>query len=717
MKYAKFLVTISLICASFHSFACVPSYCSPSEYYLFHLVNLPDGPEKEFNLNSHENCLLWQQQAYETIPLDDIYLVVYKYDLETLMALKSGSMPKAARGNKMAKWLTGAYGEDALDFLILAKNCEWLRCKCQSPWYYPSKKDPVRYSLNEVAEVARQKSTDYYGERYALQAVRAMTTLCQYEEIIRFWNEIEKQIPDGFLRQMALSYVAGAHVHLGNTDFAKSMYIMANDMKGLLECDLRYHSDMSRVEKMELLYEVYPDCPDFRLKLWKILGKVEPDRKWEDDWRWGVYREDERVEIDQLAVLCDRVLNENAKADRALWAYAATYIAHLKGDDPKADQYLKMAERAAKDKNLEDAIKVMRIYIDAQTSTYDKAYEQKLFAQLRWLQEMIEKDIDKEVIDGFNMYQLSGCYSYYYWNDAMRCILLGTVCPKLIKQGNTTLALQLANMSSYTLPNEIPAMLYKYRNKCSFNYYDYSCHFAEMMDSLSAKALIDYTNIALKPQTEFQRFLNAHSYIDSDYLNEMVGTHCLREMRYADAEHYLSKVSFDYFTRTNVYRGGYLNSDPFSVTKKRWNHGVDAKLQFAKTMNALEQEIASANNPNRKAMLMIDFGIGICNSFDRCWALTQYRCGWVDCFESVWETGDLAHEAMERAERLFSKAFCSFTDDEYAAQAQLLFCNHRTIEEQYPETLAAAFVRGHCDVYIDYHGEKMARALTSPNLP
>lgn len=707
MKYVRFIAAFSLFFASFNAFACSPSLCSPSEYYLFHLVNLPDDPESSYNLNSQQNCQLWQQQAYVMISLDDIYQVVYKYNLQTLTDLKNGNIPPSARGNRMAQWLTTNSGKEALDFLILAKNCEWLRRESLSPWYYPSKKDPVRYSLNEVAEMAREKARGYYySDRYALQAVRAMTSLRQYEEIVSFWNEIEKQMNDGFLKQMTLSYVAGAYVHLDNMELAKSYYKLANDLNGLLECDLRYRSGMSQVEKMELLYEVYPDCPVFRLRLWEILGKVEPDRNWEDDWRWDLYRDGERAEIDQLALLCDKVLSEDTGADKALWAYAATYIAHLKGDDNKADQYLKTAERTVKDKNLEESIKVMRIFIDAQISTYDKAYEQKLFAQLRWLQEKIEQDIDQKTIDGFDLYNLIGSFSCYYWNDAMRCILLGTVCPKMIEQGNTTLALQLANMSSYSLPNEIPSVLARCRQERAFNYYDYCCQFAEMMDSLSANALIAYTEVAMKPRTEFQRFLNSHSYIDSDYLNEMIGTHCLREMRYADAEHYLSKVSFDYFIRTNVYKEGYLNNDPFSVSRRRWNHGGDAKLQFAKTMNMLEREIAAATNPNQKAMLMIDLGLGIRNSFNRCWALTQYGRGWVDDSAYDWEVTGLTCQAMKRAEQLFSKAFSTFTDDEYAAQAQLLFCNFKTVEERYPETLAADLVRGHCDYYIDYHGER-----------
>ena len=132
---------------------------------------------------------------------------------------------------------------------------------------------------------------------------------------------------------------------------------------------------------MELLYENYPDCPEFRIQLWEILGQIEPDHNTNSDaWYWDVRIEKE--EIYQLAKLCDKVLNSDKPADKALWAYAATYIAHLQGDDKKADGYLRTAEKVVKDQNLSDAIKVMRMYIDAQICTYDKAYEQKLFGQL-----------------------------------------------------------------------------------------------------------------------------------------------------------------------------------------------------------------------------------------------------------------------------------------------------------------------------------------------
>lgn len=673
---------------------------------MFHLVNLPEKPGMDYNANSRENCLLWQQQIGGQIPLDDIYQVVYKFDLKTMNTLKTGAIPEEAKDNQMAEWLAGRYGQEALDFLILAKNCEYYRVQCLSPWYYPSKKDPVRYTLNDVAEMARQKANDpYYGDRYALQAVRAMTSLQQYEEIVRFWNENGETVSEEPIRRMLLSYVAGAYVHLNDMEQAISHYKQADDLAGLLECNLRYESDLSRVEKMELLYEVYPDCPDFRLKLWNILGHVEPGHDWNDDWHWEW--NDSRPEITELGKLCDRVLGENTCADKALWAYAATYIAHLQGHNKEADHYLKTAESTVKDKDLADAIKMMRIYIDAQNSNYDKAYEQKLFVQLRWLQGMIENNIDQETVSDFSFYDLTSCYSYYYWNDAMRCLLLGTVCPKLMEKGNTTLALQLANMASYSLLNEISPN--QHRRPGLYNGYDYCSHFAEMSDTLSANTLVAYAEIALKPQTEFQRFINTHSYIERDYLYEMIGTHMLREMRYADAERYLTQVSAGYFVRTNVYLEGYLNRDPFVLKHEKWNHGADAKLYFARKMKHLEEDIAATDDPNQKALLMIDYSIGLRNSFDYCWALTHYRLGWTwsTCTSYDWPIDDPNTKlADQKAERLLIKALNSFTDDEYAAQAQLLFCNFSTVSDRYPETLAARIVRGHCDVLFDYHAER-----------
>ena len=727
MKYARSITVISLLFLAFRSFACyIPSY-QPSEYYLFYIEKRENHLPATFNLNSKENCLLWQQQTSRNIPLEDIYQLVYKVDLEVLTQLNSHKIPQELKDNKMAQWLVLSNDQETLDFLLLAKNCEWLRRECLSPWYYPSKNDPVKYSLNDVGEIARQRAQGRFADRYALQAVRAMTTLRQYEEIIRFWQDTESNIPEGLIRQMAQSYVAGAHHHLGNLDEAKRHYILANDMEGLLYCDSRYHWNSNPVERMGLLYELYPDYPEFHQLLWDILGKIEPDRDWNSDWGWQDHK---KIEIIQLGMLCDRILSENSNADKALWAYAATYIAHLKGNDNKADRYLKIAEQTVKDQPLSDAIRVMRIFIDAQILPYNTNYEQKLFSQMRWLQSMIETHIDDETQYITNdFYNLKDCRSYYYWNDAMRCILLGTVCPKMLKAGKSTLALQLANMADYTLINRINSVsltlwdqkaikkyggshvtlsLNQYRHSGLFNNYDYSSHFASMMDNLPAKALMNYADIALKPQTEFQRFLNMHSYIDMDFLYEIIGTHYLREMCYDKAVASFSKVSTRHFIQTNVYKEGLLHRDPFQIRCSKWNHSADAKRHFAQIMSQLEHDINNTNDPNEKAWLMIKFGIGLRNSFDYCWALTHYQHGWVwSAMDEInWQNDSYTQKALQKANAMFTRALAMFTDEENVANAHLLFCNYKTVKERYPNSQTAMSLQGRCDKYLDYHSER-----------
>ena len=226
-----------------------------------------------------------------------------------------------------------------------------------------------------------------------------------------------------------------------------------------------------------------------------------------------------------------------------------------------------------------------------------------------------------------------------------------------------------------------------------------------MMDTLSANELMAYARVAERPQTEFQRFINAHSFIDMDYLNEIIGTHCLREMRYNDAERFLSKVSAEYSFRTNTHY--YLSRDPFNLTPRQWSHADDAKLYFAKSMSRLEHEIAATTEPNRKALLMLDYAVGLRNSFDYCWALTQYKhgCLWENIEHFDWQRDETCLNAMQRVEKLFSEAFATFTNDEYAAQAQLRFCNYWTVMERYPHTQAWRNIRGRCDTYKDYHAE------------
>ena len=410
--------------------------------------------------------------------------------------------------------------------------------------------------------------------------------------------------------------------------------------------------------------------------------------------------------------------------------FLAAFLSDLIGETNKASQYLSLAEKAKSTPYIAESIKVMRIYLDAKLSKYDSTYEAKLLEQLKWLDSHIANNITDEVrsttAQGYYMH----CgMSYYYWNDMLRRIVLAEVCPRMIKIGKTTRALQLANMADNRLFSLVDKQDYymELRNKGYYDYklvegstmrefryaqdkfngHDYSNHFFELIDSLGVNTVKRYVQNVEAPQSGFDRYLNDRSYTERDYLNDIVGTQCLREMRYGEAVKYLSKVS-------DAYNRGHLNVimqyDPFSVEREYLSPECDTRLEFAQEMHSLEEKIKNTTNPNEKAKCMFRFAIGLRNSFDRCWPLTQYYRGFsywgcVIGYKRDWENDQYTKSATNKVKQMIASACSLATDDEVAAEINYELCNFKTVAEKYPNTKKGELVRGKCDKLYDYHAD------------
>jgi hypothetical protein len=386
---------------------------------------------------------------------------------------------------------------------------------------------------------------------------------------------------------------------------------------------------------------------------------------------------------------------------------------------------LDLAEKSKSSDYIKESIQVFRIYLDAKLQPYNSAYEDRLFTQLKWLDSKIcnniTEDVRRETAKGDMLVKGE---SYYYWNDMLRRILLAEVCPRMIKAGETTRALQLANMADNRLLNlvnkkelydwvevndeyEYKAVgsftMSAYRYSIQYNEHDYRNHFFEMIDSLGVNAAIRYVENVQRPKSNFDQFLNARGYVGNDYLNDIVGTQCLRNMRYADAIKYLGAISEAYKNHHNVY----MKFEPFCFDIKPIKMTSDFRYNFAKEMHSLEQNIGLTTDPNRKARLMLKFAIGLQNSFDRCWALTQYYRGtsyWGQvCDKRDWESDEYTTAAKKRANELIKLACEIATDDEVAADIHYELCHFITVAKNYPDTKKGALVRGQCDNLRDYY--------------
>ena len=715
MKSLRYLcISLILLTITNEAIACWGPWYTPKGYYMYRVYNnLPDQTiniEKQ-NPNEGKNCEEWQKLTSETIPLEDIYQVVYKMDLESFEALYDNR--GGSHENKFVEWITKK-DTAILDFLLLAKTNEYIRLKRNSRWYYPSMKIGARMTLEEIADSAISIKDSRLRDRYLLQGVRALFSLSKYERCIELWeNEISHWSDENLMRQLIQPYIAGAEFHIKRSEKAVEYFAQLGDIQSMLFCLGRSGEKLSIIDALEFVCEYAPNSGFIEETLQKYIREIEPlgEFYWEDEL-------EKTPELDKLYNLCLKMARCGRSNNPAMWYYTAAFLEDLYGNTGSASRLLSLAEKSKSSDYIKESIKIFRIYLDAKLLPYDSYYENRLFGQLKWLDAKIQSNIDDKVRnETARGYMLFNCESYYYWNDMMRRILLAEVCPRMIKSGKTTRALQLANMADNRLLNIVNRheicdwmddkvvhsyTMSSYRYSTNFNPHDYSNSFFEMIDSLGVNEAIRYVKRVDKPQNEFDRFLNNCGYIGSDYLNDIVGTQCLRHMRYQEALEYLGKVSESYKTHHNVY----MEYDPFSAEPKAIKMKSDFRYDFAMKMHSLEQAINLTSEPNRKALLMVKYAIGIRNSFDWCWGLTQYYRGtsyWGQvCEKRDWENDKHTLLALDKAEKTLKLACEIVTDDETAANIHYELCHYLTVARMYPNTQKGALVKGKCDNLCDY---------------
>lgn len=720
MRSLKYLLIslVSLLSVN-DLFACWDPWYAPGGYYMYRVYDNTRKPTSTidvYNPGAGRNCEAWQKLTSKTIPLEEIYEVVYKMSLEEFETIYDSR--EISYKNRFAEWITKK-DTAALNFLLLAKNNEYIRSKRNSRWYYPSMKIDARMTIEEIAEKALSADDGRLRDRYLLQGVRALFSLAKYEDCISLWGkEISKLPKENLMRQLIQPYIAGAEFRVKHSEKAIEHFAQLGDVKSILFCAGRTGENLSVVDALELICKYAPNSKSIEETLQSYIRKMEFCREEETD---------ETFEEEKLGELCLEMARGDRSDNPAMWYYTAAFLEDMSGNTTKASYLLGQAEKSQSSDYIDESVKVFRIYLDAKQLPYNASYEKRLFGQLKWLDSKIKAGIDDNVRNETALgNKLVKCESYYYWNDMMRRILLAEVCPGMLKAGKTTRALQLANMADnrlfslvnrqdiYDWVEENDQYEYKmvgtytmqdYRYSANFNRYDYSNHFFEMIDSVGVDRAIEYVQRVNRPQGEFDRFLNSRGYTAKDYLNDIIGTQCLRNMRYEEAASYLGTVGKAYKNHLNVY----MEYDPFSVERMAVKQKKEFRYDFARQMCSLERDINLTTDPNKRARLMIKYAVGLRNSFDLCWGLTQYYRGvsyWGEvCEKRDWENDEYTKAAMKRVKELADLACEIVTDDETAANLQYMLCNYRTVAKKYPNTAKGELVRGKCDNLYDYHAE------------
>lgn len=721
MKLLRFTLLINLLSlfAIGDVSACGGPYYLPSGYYMYRGYELQPA-EGEVS-NRVQNCKEWQILTSVSISIEEIDKVVYQMSYEDFeIWCKSSHLDGHY---KFFQWIK-QFDNEALEFLRLAKENEFIRVRRNSRWYYPSMKIPSRRTLEEIAEEALASTSERFRDRYLLQAVRALFTLGRFDECVDVWESEASKLPkDNLMRRMIQPYIAGAAFRLNHNEKAFRHFAELGDIGSMKFCAKKQGGELPI---LEMLYKYCSDRTIIYSYVQRLIRNAEPTGEVSYD---SIDKKPKLTpECDQLYSLALKFASMKNEKNPAFWYYTAAFIDDMRGRTQRASDLLALAERADGTDYIKESIKVLRIYLDAKRLPYNDAYEERLFEQLKWLDKKICNNITPAVIDKVAGLESRNNVSFYYWNDMLRRIMLTEVCPRMLKAGKRVRALQLANMtdnrllklvgfvSMWNYDEDADANIFEYidvaehrlwamhlevfrhHNK-QHNYIDYGNNFFHMIDSLDSKTAIAYYDNSRAPKSDFDRFLNARSYVGDGYLRDIVGTLSLREMNYSQAERYYAPIKPSFYGHLNVVQ----LRDPFSVERKSLYDEKDFRYKFAKRMCELQREIETATDENKKAMLMLSYAIGMFNSVGQNWSLTYYKksCDYACC------EFPQSKKVREQAAKIIAEAEATASDREIKAAIQYELCNFKQVAVCYPDTELGKMVRGRCDKLIDYHAERL----------
>ena len=713
MKHAIFTIIVFFSIAA-ESIACGPfdrNYLA-RDYCIFRacgddMYGLEDIYNQKEDKNTYEsNCRSWADLTSRSIPLEDIREVVYSWPMEKVQQLHksiaSGNREYTGT-NKFGRWLVTHEDQEVSAYLLLAKRTEQARNAILNPWYYAVDGDDTSTDLYEIANQAGAYKGKRLRDRYSLQQIRALFSMQRYGECLNVWNESTKYFNDGEIKKLALGYVAGAYYHLGEKDKASMIYLQIGDLASASKC---------AKTKDEFFDWVYVKEPDNKLLIQDVQRRIHNIEQWQGEYYGenGLTFNDGKEDYEKLYPCIQNIIKKNLSKQMDQWYYAGAFLACKLGKEQEALKYIRKAMQTRPKGDLGNSIRVLNFYLKVKyAKRYTQDLENEIYPELKWLDNMIKNNLTNEVKEiikerGFDNH-ICG-YSQYYWNDAMRKIVISELVPLCLRSNYKTRALQYLNMADNRIfqlvPNSRCKTIDEYRANTKFvNYYDYRNDYFMNLDSIGVKYLKALSVRMQNPISRMDRFLSSRSYNDPQFLYDIIGTQLIASMRFKEACKYLSKVSKKFNESRNYFY--YCTIEPFSGYRYP-SPVTDYKLQFARRMSVLENRIKHAHNKNDKAEAMLEYARGLQNSIGiDCWPLTSYYFGGFYNYPlySQYQL-KLIKRIEKEADCIKNRAFSMFTDKEREAKAYYEWKMFKTLVKKCGNTTTAEYVKGKCDNLYDY---------------
>lgn len=668
MKSKRYIIA-SFLLVALRAAACGPGpFVLPDDCDLYRLMPYYAELREPADGRVEANCRAWMA-AVPGVSEEAVRQAVYDFSLLDWQRVLRGD----DRGNAFCRKLLLTRDVDAIRLLVWSKYYEQWSAAMRSPWYYGAGLDDGGLDIDRIARLAASHR-GRYADRYVLLAMKCLYRSGRSEECVALWKEAAEVMRGSHLRDQAEGYYAACLNRMGRKKEAVEVYARLGDAASLQ----LLQDDKAAV--FEQVMRSRPNSPFFPIALQRVLFVVE---NYSVDNRFTCYDLDKK-QLQRLLKLATSAGSDPRVKNQAMWRYAAACLFDHEGR--RSEALSQLDGLTAEDDFLDASIRILRIYLHARLDAIDDGYEQRLFADLQWMDNLMQQEwVALDSVERYRLAHSNGfgynfdIYRTLYSYDALRRIVLssGGLADRFVKAGRTVRAIQLANMAdnrffqitdnqTIKFARSRRASLYAgnvrddenrtyngygfsvYDTDTThmdeywtlmedmFNSHDFSNSLFVHIDRMGADVLADYWNNVETRRDGMDRWLNERGYIDSNYWRDIVGTHLLREVRFEEADRWLAKVSpaYQLCLNTRVW----MNYNPFSYEKellKRFTmpftHEVyvigaaNYKLNYARRMAKLERKSQEAASPDDRADALLTLSIGLRNAFsERCWPLVAY---------------------------------------------------------------------------------------------
>lgn len=545
-------------------------------YYLYRI--LPDaGEEPTFLEQTVED---WAR--YVDRPTDDIRYRLFDFDRIDFAQWDTTSHPLIAAVRRK-------HDTERLDYLKnLALYQHSIATLHPQSWDYPTAEalTQARTQLAQVGIAARGYRGRTLAAQYALLQARCAFEEKRYQDVVDLWKTTGKSLPDSPYKAWMRNLYAGALLRTGHRAEAVDIYAEQGDLQSL-RWTVRDERNLAGIRR---IYAENPNSPllpylvqDFVNNAQETLDQIrESGTEVQDEPDGWIRAIDRRVvgytEADDFVRWAQKVVGEKRTRVPSMWLSAAALLSAYHKDYTTALALIEAAQQADGTTLMQSNARALRLYIVLRSTEGVLAAASAEVNEVKWLTEMANRDEHMARVKDRIVYEI--------------------LYPKFKQQGLHNAAVAVLGWNS--------DIKYRVEDTEEEQFaYSYSNDYTQQLDSLSADQTVDYVRyLNAKPTSRFEALVLDSLCRDRDYFNDLIGTHLLREGRFAEAIPHFEPISLAFLNRQNIayyaarrsykverwlkrqpLRDDYYGGEPTPTSLQR-----NVKLDFCREMVQLEAD-------------------------------------------------------------------------------------------------------------------------------